>query len=273
VIQVARNAPGAAAFSAGSVVLTAIAGDESLVLSGLDGNDTLAGSNGIATFTTTTFDGGDGDDTLRGGDGADILNGGSGNDLVDGNIGADQAFLGSGDDHFQWDPGDGSDVVEGQGGDDQLDFNGSNAAEQIDLAANGSRLRLSRNVAAITMDVDGIETVNLRTLGSVDIVTVNDLSGTKVKTVNVDLNALGGGGDIASDTVVVNGTPHRDVVGVTRSGGQVSVAGLAATTNIVGSEPNIDLLRVQTLEGNDDVTVAPDVNDLIATAVDLGVDE
>ncbi|HEV8459567.1 MAG TPA: calcium-binding protein [Gaiellaceae bacterium] len=273
VIQVARNATGAAAFSDGSVVLTAIAGDESLILSGLDGNDTLAGSNGIAAFTTTTFDGGDGDDTLRGGDGADILNGGSGNDVVDGNIGADQAFLGAGDDHFQWDPGDGSDIVEGQGGEDQLDFNGSNAGEKIDLSANGSRLRLARDIAAITMDADGIETVNLRTLGSADVVTINDLSSTKVKTVNVDLGATGGGGDNASDTVVVNGTSKRDVVAVTRSGAQVSVAGLAASTNIVGSEPTFDLLSVRTLEGDDDVTVAPDVSDLIATAVDLGADE
>ena len=273
VIGVARNATGAAAFSDGSVVLTSIAGDESLVLSGLDGNDTLAGQNGIAGFTTITFDGGDGDDTLRGGDGADILNGGPGNDVVDGNIGADQAFLGTGDDHFVWDPGDGSDAVEGQGGNDQLDFNGSNAGEKIELSANGSRLRLTRDIAAITMDADGIETVNLRTLGSADVVTVNDLSGTQVKTVNVDLGATGGGGDNAADTVVVNGTPDRDVVGVTRSGGQVSVAGLAATTTIVGSEPTFDVLRVQTLAGDDDVTVAPDVGDLIATSVDLGADE
>jgi hypothetical protein len=51
------------------------------------------------------------------------------------------------------------------------------------------------------------------------------------------------------------------------------VAGLAATTNIVGSEPTLDLLRVQTLAGDDDVTVAPDVSDLIASSVDLGADE
>jgi hypothetical protein len=32
-------------------------------------------------------------------------------------------------------------------------------------------------------------------------------------------------------------------------------------------------LRVQTLDGDDDVTVAPDVSDLIATIVDLGAGE
>ena len=60
---------------------------------------------------------------------------------------------------FQWDPGDGSDTVEGQGGNDALDFNGSNIGENIDVSANGSRVRLTRNVAAITMDLDGIERV------------------------------------------------------------------------------------------------------------------
>lgn len=44
-------------------------------------------------------------------------------------------------------------------------------------------------------------------------------------------------------------------------------------TRIAGSEPGVDLLRVSTLGGDDDVTVAPDVADLIATAVDLGADE
>ena len=83
----------------------------------------------------------------------------------------------------------------------------------------------------------------------------------------------GAGGDGAADTVVVNGTDRRDVVQVTRDGGQVSVSGLRAQTQIVGSEPALDQLLVNTLAGNDDVTVAPDVGDLIATTVDLGTDE
>jgi hypothetical protein len=40
----------------------------------------------------------------------------------------------------------------------------------------------------------------------------------------------------------------------------------------VGSEPT-DALEIKTLGGNDDVTVAPDVADLINTVVDLGADE
>ena len=97
-------------------------------------------------------------------------------------------------------------MVEGQGGSDRLDFNGANIGEQIELSANGPRVRLTRNIAAIVMDLDGIETVALETLGGADTVTVGDLTGTDVKTVDVDLNAIGGTGDGPADTVIVRGT-------------------------------------------------------------------
>ena len=263
--QVATFSPGGAVFNSAAV--------ESLVVSGFDGDDLIAGSNGIATLTKLTIDGGDGADDLRGGDGDDILLGRAGDDSVDGNRGTDQALLGTGDDRFQWDPGDGNDTVEGQGGKDTLDFNGSNAGEEIALAADGSRVRLTRNIAAIVMDLNSIDTVNVRALGSSDLVTVGDLSGTSTKTVNVDLSAVGGGGDGATDTVVVTGTDHRDVVHATAAGPQVSVTGLPATTNIVGSEGLNDTLRIQTLGGNDDVTVSPDVELLMTPVIDLGADE
>jgi predicted ester cyclase len=270
-IGIARNGTFAAVFAPATALLNVTA--ESLVVQGLAGADTIAAQNGLATITQLTLDGGADGDTLRGGDGADELIGGGGADLVDGNIGADHALLGSGDDRFQWDPGDGSDDVEGQSGDDTLDFNGSNAGESIAVSANGPRVLLTRNIAAITMDFDGIEHVNVRALGSADTIAVGDLGGTDVDSVDVDLSASLGGGDGAADTVVVNGTARRDVVNVTRNDGQVVVDGLAAVTRIVGSEPALDTLSVSTLEGDDDVTVAPDVADLIATAVDLGSDE
>jgi Ca2+-binding RTX toxin-like protein len=260
----------AAVSAPASAVVNATSTVESTVVSGLGGNDTIAGQNGLAGITSLTLDGGNDDDTVLGGDGPDTLLGGGGNDFVDGNRGSDVAFLGAGDDRFQWDPGDGSDTIEGQAGNDQLDFNGSNAAEKIELSANGSRLRLARDIASVTQDADGIETVNVRALGSADTVTVNSLAGTKVKAVDVDLSGSLGGGDGAPDTVVVNGTDARDVVSVTRSGSQASVAGLAATTQVTGSEPALDTLLVRTLDGNDDVSIAPGVSDLINPIVDLG---
>jgi Ca2+-binding RTX toxin-like protein len=208
-IAIARNGDAAATFAPGGVIVNTIASVESLIVEGRNGNDTIAGSNGLATITALTLDGGDGNDTLRGADGADLLIGGSGDDLVDGNIGADQAQLGAGDDRFQWDPGDGSDTVEGQGGDDQLDFNGSNIGEQIELSANGPRLRLTRNVGNIVMDADGVERVGIRALGGADSIGVDDLAGTDVKTVDVDLNANGGTGDGLADAVAVTGVGDR----------------------------------------------------------------
>jgi hypothetical protein len=40
-----------------------------------------------------------------------------------------------------------------------------------------------------------------------------------------------------------------------------------------GSEAANDTLRIQTLGGDDDVTVAPDVSNLITPIVDLGADD
>src|SRR5262249_19405709 len=99
------------------------------------------------------------------------------------------------------------------------------------------------------------------------------LTGTGLKTVDLDLAAFGGGGDSSADTVTVSGSARKDTVEVTRSGAQTVVSGLAAQTRIANSEPTLDTLRVETGAGNDAVTVAPDVADLIQTIVDLGADE
>jgi Ca2+-binding RTX toxin-like protein len=272
-IAILRNGIAQVAVDNATSGLFELAAVESLVVSGLGGADVIAGGNGIGTLTSLTLDGGQGDDDLRGGDGADTLNGGNGDDSVDGNIGADTASLGAGDDRFQWDPGDGSDIVDGQAGNDRMDFNGSNVGEQIELSANADRLRLTRNVGSITMDTDGIEHVALRMLGGSDLVTVGDLSATSVTKVDVDLGAIAGGGDGAQDTLVLDGTAARDVVQVTRTGDAVSVAGLPAAVGITGSEGLNDTLRIQTLGGNDDVTVDPNAELLLTPVIDLGADE
>ena len=150
--------------------------------------------------------------TLNGGDGNDVLTGSAGNDLIIGGRGNDVAFMGAGDDTFVWNPGDGSDTVEGQGGHDTLQFNGANVNENIDLSANGSRVRLFRDVGNVTMDVNGVEQVNVDALGGADTITVNDLTGTGVTDVNLDLAGTPGSGigDGQADTVIVNGTAGND---------------------------------------------------------------
>ena len=217
------------------------------------GDDTVSidESNDIFTDTElTTLDGGDGNDTLLGGSGAETFMGGDGNDFVDGNRGNDTAFLGAGDDTFQWDPGDGSDVVEGQDGHDRMLFNGANINERFDVSANGGRVRFTRDVANIVMDLNAVEQIDLKALGGTDTLTVNDLSGTDLTQVNADLAATGGGGDGAADNVIVNGTAGDDVVSVAGNSSGVSVLGLAAVMDVTNAEPT-DALRVNGLAGND----------------------
>ena len=90
---------------------------------------------------------------------------------------------------FQWDPGDGSDMVEGQDGTDTMLFNGANIAENIDISANGGRVRFTRNVANITMDLNDVERIDFDALGGADVINVSDLSGTDVTDIAIDLAA------------------------------------------------------------------------------------
>ena len=176
--------------------------NDRLVVNGLGGNDTLTATTLPAGVIKLTLDGGAGNDTILGSAGADMLIGGDGNDFVDGDKGNDVAFLGAGDDTFQWDPGDGNDTVEGQAGTDRLLFNGSNASENIDIFANGARARFFRDVAAVTMDLDDVERIDFNALGGADNIVVGDMTGTDVKQVMVNLAATLGGsaGDGAEPT-------------------------------------------------------------------------
>ena len=240
---------------------------ENIRVRGLGGDDTLT-SVGDTLSSVLTFDGGAGADNVRGGVGPDMLLGGSGNDLVDGNQGADVAALGTGNDRYQWDPGDGSDVVEGEDGSDALDFNGSSIDELVEASANGSRVRFTRNIGNVALDLDDVEGLALRTVGGADTITVNDLAGTDVQTADVELGADG-----QADTVIANGGDGADAARVSRSGAQARVTGFAAATRVTGSEAALDTLRVQTLAGDDEVTIASNLSDLIALVVDLGADD
>src|SRR5262249_5300019 len=160
---------------------------ENLVVNMNGGDDTFTGSNGLATLISLTVDGGAGNDTITGGGGDDLLFGGGGNELIIGGRGKHQGPRGGGGATPDLDPGDGNDIVEGQAGTDTMQFNGANIAEKIDITANGSRLRFTRDVANITMDTNEVERVNFAALGGVDKVTVGDLSDTGVREVNIDL--------------------------------------------------------------------------------------
>src|SRR6185295_4769175 len=119
-----------------------------------------------------------------------------------------------------------------------LAFNGANIAEKIDISANGGRVRFTRDVANITMDLNGVERLDFHALGGADIVTVNNLAGTDVRQVAIDLAGVIGGttGDGAVDQVIANGSNANDVVAVFGGGGAVTVVGLPADINITDAE-------------------------------------
>jgi Ca2+-binding RTX toxin-like protein len=227
---------------------------ENLVLNANGGDDTFTAGNGLAPLISLTVDGGAGNDKITGGDGNDTLIGGDGNDTLIGGRGSDVLLGGTGDDTFVWNPGDGSDVIEGQGGNDTLQFNGANVAEKIDLSANGSRLRLTRDVGNVVMDVNGVEQVNVAALGGADTITVNDLTGTDVTQVNIDLAGTTGTGDGAADTVIVNGSNRNDNINIVGKGTSASVVGLSATVNITNTEGANDSLVVNGLGGDDGIS-------------------
>ncbi len=228
--------------------------NDSLIINGLGGNDVIDASQLNAGQINLTIDGGDGNDTITGSSGNDVLIGGAGNDTVTGGRGNDVALLGGGDDTFIWNPGDGSDIVEGQAGNDTLRFNGSNADETITVSANGSRVRLFRDVGNVTMDLNGVENIRLNALGGADSITVNDLSGTDVTLVAIDL-AAAGTGDGQPDLVTVNATTGNDVISITRANGTVSISGLAAQVTIVHADNASDQLVINA-QGGDDVVDA-----------------
>jgi Ca2+-binding RTX toxin-like protein len=254
------------------------AANDVLNVNGLDGNDTISGAVGLAALIKLGIDGGAGDDAINGGDGAETLVGGAGNDAVDGNRGNDTGLLGAGDDSFRWDPGDGSDVVEGQdGADDGADtllFIGAGVAESFDISANGERVKLFRDVASITMDVNDTEVIDVRALGGNDNVVVNDTTGTDLKTVVLDLEAAigGGAGDGAADSVTVNGTNDADDIQVVTNGIGVGVFGALPTVQIDHSEAANDTLTVNGLGGADTITAGDGLAELIQLVINGGTD-
>ena len=157
-----------------------------------------------------------------------------------------------------WNPGDGSDLNDGGAGRDETRFNGNDVDENFDIAANGPRARLTRNVGGIVMDLNGVEVVTVNAFGGADTVAVNDLSGTSVTDVNLNLAGAGGGGlagvpDGKTDTVIVAGTAGDDSVFVAGSATGTQVFGLAATVSITGTDPAADRLEVRGLAGDDEV--------------------
>jgi Ca2+-binding RTX toxin-like protein len=258
-ITVSRDAAGTILVNNGQVSIAGgtptVDNTSPITVLGLGGNDRLELDEANGALPRAVVAGAQGNDTLIGG---------SANDLLVGGPGSDVALMGAGDDTFIWNPGDGSDTVEGQAGHDNMAFNDSHVGrENIDLSANGSRLRLFRDIGNVTMDVNGLEQVDVTSRGGAATLTVNDLSGTDVTQVN--LNLLGG---VLADTVIINGTAGDDLITVAGDASGATVLGLAAQVNITGPAAPNDRLTVNARAGDDQV----DASGLSADAIQLTAD-
>ena len=152
--------------------------NDRLTLNALGGDDVVDATSLEADGLGLTMNGGLGDDLFLGSEGGDLVNGGDGDDT---------ALMGAGDDTFVWNPGDDNDTLEGQAGFDTMLFNGANVAENINISANGGRVRFFRNIANVVMDLNDVEGIDFNALGGADTVAVDDLSGTDVTEINPNL--------------------------------------------------------------------------------------
>jgi hypothetical protein len=251
-IAVSRDAAGQILINGGAI---SVQGDQPTLVNtteidvfGGNGNDTISLDNvappaGQALPSAHLF-GGNGKDTLIGGAGNDTLVGGAGNDTVVGGKGTDTAFLGAGNDTFVWNPGDGNDVVEGGGGFDTLDFLGADrpAGETFSIDPNGSGATFNRPNG--TIDLTDVERIQFEAQGQhSDNITINDLTGTDVKKVAIDLGGGDPDGDGQVDTVSLNAT-NGQKIRVTDHNGVVTVSGLTSTVTISNFEEGTDQLFI-----------------------------
>ena len=229
---------------------------EELVVNMGGGDDTFFTSGDLASLHSHHVDGGAGDDTIIGGNGADVLRGGDGLDFIDGQQGADTAFLGADDDFFRWDVGDGSDIVEGGSGFDGMLFNGNGGERDL-------RGRCERRPAALhprrRQHRHGHRTTSsawcsMRSAAT-DSITINDLSGTDVKQVDVDLTGVPEGttGDGAADSVTASGTGGERYDQGGRRRRLALRAGLAAQINVANTDGALDTLTVNGGAGDDTI--------------------
>src|SRR3954471_17831475 len=91
-------------------------------------------------------------------------------------------------------------------------FTGSDAPENINSSANGNRVRFTRDIGGVALDLAGLETIDFQALGGADIITIDNQAATDLSMVNLDLTGTSGSGDGQADSVIVNATDAADTI-------------------------------------------------------------
>jgi hypothetical protein len=213
---------------------------EHIGVEGGDGDDTVAGTDGLAAtgLLSLILRGGDGNDTLTGGDtdndelrgdaGNDQLNGGAGGDFLLAGPGLDVLNGGPGNDFLIWVDGDGDVVFDGGPGTDRLGVNGSLNTDVFNVQGSGASFTVKRNAGNINM-VGHVEVLEIDTLGGDDIVSVD---GALATLVSIDIDTGVGADSIdtaASAVVTVNGNSGQDTLDFDALGQPISVTSSTIT--------------------------------------------
>jgi Ca2+-binding RTX toxin-like protein len=209
-----------------------------LVIDGGGGNDAIKAGGLAAGKMSLLLQGGAGDDTVRGSAGNDTVRGGAGNDV---------ASLGAGNDVYAWNTGDGNATVRGQAGIDTLRLKSGATGDQFIISNLGGHAHVVHSGGNETIDLDDVERIRILAGAGFDTVFVQDLSGTDVKQVAIDLVLSGGVGDGEVDPIHVSGTGGGDKITAALSGALVSITGLSAQVTIA----HVDWIDSLTIHGDD----------------------
>jgi Ca2+-binding RTX toxin-like protein len=198
-----------------------------IVINAAGGNDTIVFSRTFGVITHPALvNGGPGEDSISGGGGDDVLHGGTDNDTI------------------FWSPGDGNDDIQGGGGFDLLEFNGSDAAENINLLSSSGTPVLTRDVG------DGSSPANTLPLTLIERIIVNLRGGDDGffgnQGVAIPLAVDGGDGNDA-----IEGAAGNDFI--TGSAGNDIVAGRRGTDDVFGGSGDDQILWRSTDTGSTDV--------------------
>ncbi|MEH6515891.1 MAG: matrixin family metalloprotease [Halioglobus sp.] len=207
-----------------------------------------------------------GNDRLEGGTAGDTLDGGADDDIIDGGLGADNLAggAGTGSDTFIWNIGDGQDApIDGGGGNDLLrtiGVNGQALVAEVTKAASGTGFDVA--VGGVTLSASQVEQLNITGRDRSDTVTINNLDGSVLQRVDIEL-----GSDSLLDTVAINTSGTDDRVDIATTSVTVPLKGLVDATQIAvvgdvtvnifdaGPATGGDTFTVNTFAGADEVNV------------------
>jgi Ca2+-binding RTX toxin-like protein len=230
----------------GDLTLHLGSGDNSISTGG--GNDTVIAS-------------GVGNDYIQTGDGDDFIQGSNGNDQeLEGEGGNDAIFGMGGDDRLVFTAsagtnqiGDGMDRMDGGAGNDFLATYGSAHGDHWTLSAlsNGHALLMQDDGSVNNTDLVSVEEIDITTPGEDgvhaagrDFITVDDMTGTDVKLVDIDLagpNLTSGDGQVDTVNLVANA---NEKVTVSLVNGELVITGLAEKVVIEHFDAN-DIVNIE----------------------------